>query len=176
VAAKRGRQTIRDMVLSMLVIGVVVAGIYVFIPHDKNTDPVKPVDYRVELLTTRRAAPYPVAAPVGLPGKWTPTSVTFERQDANAWHLGFLDPERQYVAIEQSTAPALKYVGEVSRQATDTGKTQQVAGRAWQRWKGPKYDALVLAEKGSTTVVTGTASYARLAEMAAALEFKHTKV
>lgn len=85
-------------------------------------------------------------------------------------------PERQYVAIEQSTAPALKYVSEVSQQATDTGRTQQVAGRAWQRWKGPKYDALVLAEKGSTTVVTGTASYARLAEMAAALEFKHTKV
>jgi hypothetical protein len=163
------------MFLSLAVIGVVVAGIYVFIPHDENADPVKAVDYRAELLTSRRAAPYPVAAPTGLAGTWTPTSVTYEGQADHAWHLGFLDPDRQYVAVEQSTAPARKYVAEVSQEASDTGSTQQVAGRAWQRWKGPKYDALVRADKGSTTVVTGTASYERLAEMAAALEFKQTK-
>lgn len=160
----------RDLFLSMAVIGVVVAGIYMFIPHDENATPVKAVDYRVELLTARRAAPYQVMAPTGLAEGWKPTSVSYERRSDNAWHLGYLTPDGEYVAVEQSTAPAKKYVTEVSRQAADTGRTQQVAGETWQRWEGPKYDALVRMDGKATTVVMGTASYKRLAEMAAALE------
>ncbi len=158
------------MVLSMAVIGAVVAVIYVFIPHNEKADPVKAVDYRVELVTARRAAPYPVAAPEGLPKGWKPTSVTYSGADSSAWHLGFLDPDGEYVAVEQSTEPAGKYIPKVSQQAASTGKTQQLKGETWQRWEGAKYDALVREAKGSTTVVTGTASMARLAEMATALE------
>jgi hypothetical protein len=160
----------RDMLLSMAVIGAVVAVIYVFIPHNEKADPVKAVDYRVELLTARRVAPYPVAAPAGLSGTWKPTSVSYRQDDADAWHLGYMDPEGEYIAVEQSTARAEKYVPDVSQQATDTGRTQQVAGKAWQRWKGSKYDALVRTDRGATTVVTGTASFERLGQMAAALE------
>ncbi|WSZ00294.1 DUF4245 domain-containing protein [Streptomyces sp. NBC_00872] len=170
MAGMRGRQTVRDMFLSMAAIGLVVAGIYVFIPHDDTAVPVKAVDYRVELLTARRAAPYPVLAPTGLTEKWKPTSVSYRTEDADAWHLGYLAPDGEYVAVEQSTAPARKYVPEVSQEAADTGRTQQVAGEPWQRWEGPKYDALVRTEGNATTVVTGTASYERLAEMAAALK------
>ncbi|MBT2390946.1 DUF4245 domain-containing protein [Streptomyces maoxianensis] len=165
----RGRQTVRDMLLSMAVIGAVVAVIYVFIPHDDKADPIKAVDYRVELVTARRAAPYPVAAPEGLAKGWKPTSVSYKGTDGHAWHLGFLDPDGEYVAVEQSTAPSRKYIPQVSQQAAKTDRTQQVAGAAWERWEGPKYDALVHQDKGVTTVVTGTASAQRLAEMAAAL-------
>lgn len=170
VAGMRGKQTVRDMVLSMAAIGVVVAGVYTLVPHDDSADPVRPVDYRVELITARRAAPYPVAAPVGLPETWKATSVTYDRQDGNSWHLGFLDPEREYVAVEQSDGPAEKFVHKVSQRATKTDRTVRVGGETWQRWEGPKYDALVREEKGATTVITGTAPQKRLAEMAAALE------
>nr|WP_308312953.1 DUF4245 domain-containing protein [Streptomyces sp. ISL-1] len=169
MAGMRGRQTVRDMLLSMAVIGAVVAVIYVFIPHDDKADPIKAVDYRVELVTARRAAPYPVAAPEGLAKGWKPTSVSYKGTDGHAWHLGFLDPDGEYVAVEQSTAPSRKYIPQVSQQAAKTDRTQQVAGAAWERWEGPKYDALVHQDKGVTTVVTGTASAQRLAEMAAAL-------
>jgi len=172
VAGMRGNQTVRDMVLSMAVIGIVVAVIYMFVPHDDKADPVKVVDYRVELLTARRAAPYPVAAPEGLAKDWRPTSVTYERTNGNAWHLGFLDPDGQYVAVEQSTAPADKFIRKVSHEAAATEQTQQIGDETWQRWEGPKYDALVRKDQGATTVVTGTASYEQLAEMAAALVAK----
>ncbi|TRV79400.1 DUF4245 domain-containing protein [Streptomyces sp. 130] len=170
MASKQGKQTVRDMILSLLAIAAVAGVVYVFIPHDDKADPVKAVDYRVELLTARRAAPYPVAAPDGLPAGWKPTSVTYERDEGNSWHLGFLDPDGKYVAVEQSTAPAKSYITQVSQEAEDTGRTQEVAGRTWQRWEGPKYDALVREEKGATTVVTGSAPPERLAEMAAALK------
>ncbi|MEV7302192.1 DUF4245 domain-containing protein [Streptomyces clavifer] len=170
MASKRGKQTVRDMFLSMTVITALAGVIYLFIPHDDTADPIKAVDYRVELATARRAAPYPVAAPTGLSEKWKPTSVSYEGRNGAGWHLGFLDPDGRYVAVEQSTVPAGKYVPEVSRQAKDTGRTYDVAGEAWQHWEGPKYDALVLQAEGVTTVVTGSAPTESLAEMAAALE------
>lgn len=108
--------------------------------------------------------------PAGLSEKWKPTSVSYEGRNGAGWHLGFLDPDGRYVAVEQSTVPAGKYVPEVSRQAKDTGRTYDVAGEAWQHWEGPKYDALVLQAEGVTTVVTGSAPTESLAEMAAALE------
>jgi hypothetical protein len=167
----RGNQTVRDMVLSMAVIGVVVAGIYFFVPHDDSLDPVKPVDYTVELDTARRAAPYPLAAPEGLPGTWRATSVSYkgDSPDGAAWHLGFLDPRDEYVAVEQSDGTPSKFVTRVSHGAEKTGGTQRVGDETWDRYEGPKYDALVREERGVTTVVTGTASYAQLAKMAAAL-------
>lgn len=158
------------MLLSLAVISAVAAVAYIFIPHDENANPVKAVDYRVELLTARRAAPYPVAAPAGLTDDWKPTSVSYDRQAGNSWHLGFLDPDGTYVAVEQSTSPSKKYVSEVSQDAKDTGRTERVAGETWQHWKGARYDALVREDKGATTVVTGSGSQKRLAEMAAALK------
>ncbi|CAL9518521.1 hypothetical protein SUDANB37_03811 [Streptomyces sp. enrichment culture] len=166
----RGKQTVRGMFQSMAVICAAAGVIYLFVPHDDTADPIKPVDYRVELVTAKRAAPYPVAAPEGLGEDWRPTSVSYDRHKANAWHLGFLTPEREYVAVEQSTDAPVKHVVKVTHDARNTGKTQTVEGRAWERWEGPKYDALVLREEGVTTVVTGTASFERLGQMAAALK------
>ncbi|MEU8708479.1 DUF4245 domain-containing protein [Streptomyces sp. NPDC048565] len=170
VASKRGKQTVRDMILSMLVITAVAGVVYIFIPHDDKADPIKAVDYRVELATARRAAPYPVAAPAGLPEGWKPTSVSYEGRNGSGWHLGFLDPDEKYVAVEQSTVPAKKYVPQVSQHAENTGRTREVSGRSWEVWKGSKYDALVLHAEGVTTVVTGSAPADRLAEMAGALK------
>ncbi|MEU7554266.1 DUF4245 domain-containing protein [Streptomyces sp. NPDC044571] len=168
----KGKQTVWDMVRSLAVIGVVVAGIYIFVPHDEKADPTHVVDYRVETNTARRAAPYPVAAPVGLPEQWRATSVSFDRKDAHAWHLGFLDPHGQYVAIEQTSDASAKHVAKVTHQAQPTGERQQVGDLSWERWEGEKYDALVRQEQGHATVVTGTGSFEELATMAAALEFK----
>ncbi|MER5770710.1 DUF4245 domain-containing protein [Streptomyces sp. NPDC001985] len=169
----RGRQTIRDMVLSMAAIGAVVGTIYIFLPNDDNGDPLKRVEYRLEQVTAQRAAPYPVFAPQGLPKEWKATSVSFRGSESDAWHLGFLDPQKQYVAVEQSTEDPKKFIPRVTHQAEDTGRTERVGAEVWQRWEGGKYDALVREEKGgATTVVTGTAPLERLAEMAAALEAK----
>ncbi|EFG09026.1 DUF4245 domain-containing protein [Streptomyces clavuligerus] len=167
----RGKQTIRDMVLSMAAIGVVVGVVYFAdLPNkDDGGDKVLAVDYRVEMVTAQRAAPYTVLVPEGLPKGWKATSVTYKGYSADSWHLGFLDPDHAYVAVEQSTETVGKFVPRVTHQATDTGRTEKIKGETWQRWEGPKYDALVRADRGSTTVVTGTAPMEQLSRMAAAL-------
>ncbi|MET9623712.1 DUF4245 domain-containing protein [Streptomyces sp. NPDC006464] len=172
VAGMRGRQTVRGMFQSLAVIMIAAGVMYLFIPHDETAAPVKAKDYRVELLTAQRAAPYPVLAPEGLGEDWKATVVSYKRDQGNAWQLGFLDPDTQYVSLHQSTAAPKEFVPEVTQQAENSGRTQTVAGQVWQRWEGPKYDALVRTDGKATTVVTGTASFDRLAEMAAALQSK----
>lgn len=168
----RGKQTVRDMVLSMAVISLIAGFIYLFVPHDSSQDPVKPVSYAVEVSTARRAAPYPVAAPVGLPEDWRATSVRYQAASKHgaAWHLGFVTPDQEYAAVEQSDGDAKAFTSDVTHGARATSRTQHVAGETWTRYEGPKYDALVLTRPGVTTVVTGTASFRQLAVLAAALE------
>lgn len=167
------------MVLSLAVIGILVGAIYYFIPHDDSASAekgaVKSVDTRVEIITARRAAPYPVAAPEGLPSTWRTTSVSYKATSdgkGGAWHLGMLDPEQQYAAVEQSDAPAKQYIKDVTLGAEKVAGQQAVGGKKWDRYQGDTYKALVNEESGVTTVVTGTAPYGRLAELAAALVAK----
>ncbi|MFF7728171.1 DUF4245 domain-containing protein [Streptomyces sp. NPDC008001] len=165
-------QTVRNMLLAMAAVIPVAFVSYVFIPHDDSKNAVRTVDYRVELDTARRAAPYPVAAPAGLGGDWRATSVSYKAggKEGSVWHLGFLDPDTEYVAVEQSDGPAGSFIDGASQHAEKTSKTQRVGDATWRQYEGPKYNALVREEKGVTTVVTGTAAPERLVQMAAALK------
>ncbi|MHB9859363.1 DUF4245 domain-containing protein [Streptomyces sp. YIM S03343] len=175
MAGSNGKQkTARDMILSLGLIGIAAALIYVFIPHDDHAPDLKRVDYRVELLTARRAASYPVAAPEGLPGTWKATSVRFHGDDHDAWHLGFNAPDGQYVAIEQSTQKRSVFIDDASQGGSETKVTEQIDGRTWIRCTGGRYNALVLENtadaKGSTTVIAGTGSFEQLTQMVRALK------
>lgn len=159
------------MLLSMALIGLLAGFIYLFIPHDESHDPIQSVSYDVEVKTARRAAPYPVAAPRDLPEGWRATSVWYRAESdlGTHWHLGMLDPDREYAAVEQSDHNPEAFIESVTHEARPVGSVQRVDGQEWQRYEGPKYDALVLREQGVTTVVTGTAPFRQLAELADAL-------
>ncbi|SCK16444.1 Protein of unknown function [Streptomyces sp. AmelKG-E11A] len=172
VAGRLGKQSVRNMVLSLGVTVLFAGVIWLFLPHDEDGDPVKAIDYRVELITARRAAPYPIAAPEGLSKEWKPTSVRYRSAEASRWHLGFRSPDGKYVAIEQSTEKPRVFAEQASRGARKTDATQTIDGRVWEKYEGERYDALVLTEGDATTVITGSASFTRLAMMAGALTTK----
>jgi hypothetical protein len=170
VAGSNGKQkTVRNMVLSLGVTILAAGVIYLFVPHDDSAPDLKRVDYRVELLTARRAASYPVAAPEGLPKSWKATSVRFRGDEFDAWHLGFHASDGEYVQIEQSTQKPSAFLEEATQGAEATKTTQKIGGRTWTRYTGGRYDALVSREKGATTVVAGTGSFEQLTEMTRAL-------
>ncbi|WP_037660841.1 DUF4245 family protein, partial [Streptomyces aurantiacus] len=81
-----------------------------------------------------------------------------------------------YVAIKQSTAKPAEFIDTATQRARKTDRTQKIAGRTWQRYEGTRYDALVLREKGATTVVAGTAGFGPLTAMAESLEMKRTPI
>ncbi|MEV7686127.1 DUF4245 domain-containing protein [Streptomyces bungoensis] len=175
MAGSNGKQkTVRDMILSLGLIGIAAAVVYFLgIPHDDHAPELKRVDYQVELETARRAAGYPVAAPEGLPSTWKATSVRFQGENSDRWHLGFQVPGGQYVQIEQSTQKRALFLDDATQGASATKKTENIAGRTWTRYTGGRYDALVLeGTPGSTTVVAGTAPFGKLTQMAEALRMK----
>ncbi|MEU9921330.1 DUF4245 domain-containing protein [Streptomyces griseoluteus] len=172
MAGSNGKQkTVRDMILSLALIGIAAAVIYVFVPHDDHKPDLPRVDYTVETTTARRAVNYPLAAPEGLPDTWKATSVRFRGEESDRWHLGFQDPEGQYVQVEQSTQKRSDFIEQATQGSSATEKTEKIDGRTWTRYSGGRYDALVLEDTpGSTTVVSGTASFDRLTTMASALK------
>ncbi|WP_210577118.1 DUF4245 domain-containing protein [Streptomyces sp. GESEQ-4] len=173
MAGSNGKQkTVRDMVLSLGLIGIMAGVIYLFIPHDDSEPDLKRVDYRVELLTARRAAPYPVVAPEGLPKTWKATSVRFQGDEFETWHLGFHTPDGEYVQVEQSTQKPSAFIDDSTQGAEAADKKQEIGGRTWTRYTGGRYDALVHQADGATTVVAGTGSFELLTEMAQALKTK----
>ncbi len=171
MAGSNGKQkSVRNMVLSLGVTILAAGVIYLFVPHDDSAPELKRVDYRVELLTARRAASYPVAAPEGLPQSWKATSVRFRGDEFDAWHLGFHTSDGQYVQIEQSTQKPSAFIEAATQGAEATKATQEIGGRTWTRYTGGRYDAFVSREKGATTVVAGTGSFEQLTRMVRALK------
>ncbi|MFI6443283.1 DUF4245 domain-containing protein [Kitasatospora sp. NPDC050543] len=170
----RGRQTVRDMVLSMLAVCGVVAVAYAFGPHSSG-DGVHVVEYRTAAASAKRAAPYPLLAPEGLPEKWRATSVEYRpagragSDGHSTWHLGFVTPSGQYAAVEQSDAPRDDVLADKVHDAKSDGSAT-VGGRDWERVQGAKDRALAVQSGKAVTLVTGTASYEELTQLAQALK------
>jgi hypothetical protein len=171
VAGSNGKQkSVRNMVLSLGVTVLAAGVIYLFVPHDDGEPDLPRVDYRVELLTARRAASYPVVAPQGLPDTWKATSVRFKGDDFDAWHLGFHTSAGAYVQVEQSTEKPATFLEEATQGGQATKDTEKIGDRTWTRYTGGRYEALVHQDKGATTVVAGTGSFEQLTQMAKALK------
>ncbi len=156
------------MLLSLAVVGALVAFWIAVAPHSAQ-NPVKPISYQADLGGARRAAPYRVLAPAGLSDRWRATSVRFDASDPHnvRWHLGFIAPDQQYVAVEQTNGVGATMIAAEGQHGAADG-SMDVAGAPWARYHGT-YNSLARTDRGVTTLVTGTAGYPELAAFAAAL-------
>lgn len=170
MAKKRGLETVRDMVLSLGVVGIVVVALLIFGRHSEQ-DPVKRIDYSLKFQQASQVAPYPLLGPAGLPDQWRATSADYDGQNPadTTWHVGFINPNDEYAAVEQSNGNADLFVKSKAKGGKPVGSLD-VAGRTWTSYDGPKYRSLVRTGDGVTTMVTGTATFEDLARLAAALQ------
>lgn len=153
------------MVLSLAVVFAVVAGVLAAIWRPAP-DPVRVVDYRAPAASARAAADFPLVAPEGLPGGWRATSVRFQPEDGvrgPVWHVGFLTPGDAYAEVGQAGDAAGLLRARLPGWRVDG--TVDVAGRLWQR----RTDGTERALSRGGVLVSGTASYAELAVLAASL-------
>jgi hypothetical protein len=131
----------------------------------------------------RFSAPYVSWAPQGLPANWHCTSSTLSgttRQsgkDPVSWHVGYVTPDSQYAALEQSNEkPANAFIGRMTNvRPTMPGAlkgTRDIAGATWEEYfrTDKKQYSLVRRLPDLTLVVSGTASYDELATLAASLQ------
>lgn len=171
-AKRRGFETTGDMVRSLLVVLVLVFVVVALNvqPHPKSE--VRRFDYTGVFSQAREQAPYDVLAPIGLPDSWVPTSARTTRAGgAVTWHVGFVTPDDDYAALEQSDGNPAAFVRQFS-EGGDRAGTVLIGTATWRQVEGgdPEPRALVLERSAVTTVVAGNADWAELRELAASLQ------
>lgn len=172
---RHGRQTVRDMVISMAVIGAVIAALMLVTWRPRPEAGPREVDWAEYAQTVQTRVEYPVAMPAGLSDAWISTSVRFERTDSSSgrpvWHIGFVTPASQYAGVEQTDGDSAAFVAGLVGGAKPEG-TVSLAGRDWQRYGSGAngYRTLVLIGQPSTIAITGSASDAELEQLAASLK------
>lgn len=173
LAARRGMGTVRGMVISMVLILAAVLAWMALVPRvNEISQPA--VDVRSVATQVRQETSWGISQPQ-LPVGWKATSVRFTPagDGLRTWHVGYLSPEGNYVSMDQTQGAT---AGWVSAQTSD-GKAEgsiSAAGRTWQKLssRATIQRSLVSRESGSgdlTTVLSGTAPYAQLAQFAATL-------
>jgi hypothetical protein len=151
------------------------AVLVVAVPAPHAAEPVT-ISYRSDLATLTQVAPYPAVAPRGLPATWQPVSSGLAVGGANGagtvtWQLGYATPDNALATLEETNAPAAAFVQRMTNSGTTLGPVQ-VNGQAWTLSTTPARGQRSMYVTGAdrvTLVVTGTASWAQLRELAASL-------
>ena len=157
-------QTVRDMVISMVVVlGVI--GVVMLLTLRPQPDPVRVVDPTPVLVTARAEAEYPVLYPADLAEGWRPTSARWDVSEVTspepAFHVGFVTPADAYAQVGQSATVNAAYV----EAQTSSGRPIDTAGE-WQRFESANGTrSLVRIADGVTTVVSGTATWDVLVDL-----------
>ena len=170
-ASKRLRQTVRDMVISMLVVGGAV--LVLVAPWNRNTpDPVRVVDPTSVVDGARAAETWQVLAPVGLPSTWRCTNarISTAGDGQDVVHLGYLTPSTTSASIDQSATKELTFVRETTVDAQPVGSAQ-IDGVTWQKLETDdgRRRAYVREADGATYIVSGTATWSDLTTFADSL-------
>lgn len=172
----RMRQTVGDMVRSLAVVLAFVAVILI-ITLRPQPDPVKRVEVAPVLAVARAQAGFPVLVAGAGTSAYVPTSVRWEPTAATkpdpVWHIGYVTPDEQYVAISQSATASERFIPEQTGKGAPLDPVV-IDGTTWQRFESEQRRSLVRIEPKLTTVVAGTLDWAGLQSVAAGLSASAT--
>lgn len=168
----RANQTVRDLVISMFVVGLFVAFLYLIVLRP-TPDPVREVDVSGPVGVAAASEVFDVLVPVGLPDGWRATSARLTpgpEEGTGTWFNGYVNPNGEFVAVVQQDFDLESFLAEQTDDGTLEGNVS-VSGDTWQRYYSPTTGerSIVLSGPEVTTVVTGTVPYEELEQFAALL-------
>lgn len=158
----RTKRGVRDLVLSLAVVGAFVVFLYAVVWRP-TSDQIRTVDPTLQIEAAQAQAPYPVLIPIGLPADWKTTSARFDAEPdgSTTWFLGYVTPDQRYIAVAQTDGAPQPFIAQQTLQGTPDGE-RVVAGDVWAQYVSGDQRSLVRTMKKSTAVVTGTVSYDEL--------------
>ncbi|MHB1472293.1 MAG: DUF4245 domain-containing protein [Dermatophilaceae bacterium] len=172
--ARRGLGNLRSMVISMVVI--MAAGLVWLAMVPRVREISQPaVDVTSVARQVRQETSWAISQPK-LPAGWKATNVRFAAagDGLRTWHAGYLSPEGSYVSIDQTVQATGVWVSAQTSNGWAEG-TVSAGGVTWQKLSSGDTLQCSLVSRGSgaielSTVLSGTAPYAQLAQFAEALE------
>jgi hypothetical protein len=167
----RNSRSVADMIRSLVVVGGVVLVLVLIVPRPSAVSQ-PPVDVPGTAQGAQPDAHFTLEVPQGLPDSWKATSVQLldSTDGIQTWHVGYETADAQYAAVQQAKGATTHWVSANSDGGTAVG-TQVVDGVTWVQFLHSNRLArsLVLAQGDVTTMVTGTASWAELGQLAGSL-------
>jgi hypothetical protein len=167
----RGNRTIGDMIRSLAVVAGVVVVLILIVPRPSAVSQ-PPVDVPGTAQGAKASAHFTLDLPSGLSEEWRATSVRLlnSADGIQTWHVGYETPAAQYAAMEQAKDVTDAWIKSNSNGGTVVG-SQQVNGVTWVRLEHDNrlQRSLLLNQGDITILVTGTADWPELGELAASL-------
>lgn len=172
---QRGFETLRDMLWSLVpIVVLVIAFVYFCGPSE-----VTRVDPSSDISSAAREVDYPLHAPQALTDDWAPSSSVLVRADDEdrtviGLSIGYVTPEDEYarfvISAESRDATLQRALGEAEVVTDPDGVAADMGQHSWVPVRTTTGRALVAEGSGYVVVVTGTASYEELRELAGAVQ------
>ncbi|WP_043631459.1 DUF4245 domain-containing protein [Nonomuraea candida] len=149
------------------------AGLFLLVAPQGREEHIPRRDYSITVANFGHSVPYGVWAPRRDPAGWVPNSNRIAKGEngAQVLYLGYATAKRQHAMFAQSDErPAAGFANRLANSDKVVG-TQQIGGVAWeQRFREDKNQrTLVRMLPDVTLVITGTADWTELGELAALL-------
>ncbi|MEU6718499.1 DUF4245 domain-containing protein [Nonomuraea sp. NPDC046802] len=150
------------------------AGLFLLITPQSREEHIPRREYSITVANFGHSVPYGVWAPQKDPADWVPNSNRIAKGEngAEVLYLGYATGKREHAMFVQSDErPAAAFASRMANTDKPVG-TQQVGGVTWeQRFREDKKQrSLVRMLPEVTLVITGTADWAELGELAAVLQ------
>ncbi len=166
-ANHRNRQTVNNLVYSLIATVALVAVIVLIVPRGNPTASAPPVDYAAVAQQAQGSEPDRLLVPE-LPSGWKSNSAelrTKTSDNVDAWYIGLLTPKGQYIGMVQGFGANDSWVADQVNRTRISG-TRDIGGVKWDVYDnraagsdaGNVAYALVTTAGKSTVVVFGTAS------------------
>jgi hypothetical protein len=173
----RSRQTVNNLVYSLLATVAVVVVIVLLVPRGQPTV-YQNIDYATYAAQAQGSEPDPLVSPK-LPSGWKSNSASLRTKTADgidSWYIGLITPNQQYVGVTQGFKANPTWLSAQVNQSLSTGTTT-IDGVTWDIYdnrnsganNGNVAYALTTASGVSTYVVFGTATPAEIQVVARAL-------
>ena len=177
-ANHRNRQTVNNLVFSLLATVALVIVIVLVVPRGNPTASTPPVDYATIAQQAQGAEPDPLLVPE-LPSGWRSNSAELRTKTADkvdSWYIGLLTPKGQYIGITQGFDANESWVAEQVDRSRIAG-TRDIDGLRWDVYDnrdsgsdaGNVAYALTTTAGRSSVVVFGTAEDSEFRTVASAL-------
>ena len=166
-ANHRNRQTVNNLVYSLIATVALVAVIVLIVPRGNPTSSTPPVDYAAVAQQAQGSEPDRLLVPT-LPSGWTSNSAELRTKTSDgvdAWYIGLLTPKGQYIGIVQGFDANDSWVADQVDRTRIAG-TREIDGVKWDAYDnrsagsdaGNVAYALATTAGKSTVVVFGTAN------------------
>jgi hypothetical protein len=163
-AERRAKQTVRNLIYSMLVTLALTMVIVLIVPRD-DTNRIQPVDYVGISQTVQASVAETLIAPK-LETDWWVNAARVEKDlGVETWYVGFITPDDQYIGLTQAFESNPSWLAN-KLQGNWLDVTVEIEGRTWEVWptllpsvpKGTKEYAMVHTFDNQSVVIYGTAS------------------